>query len=273
MLADLHTHTNASDGQLSPAELLANAAAAGVELLAITDHDTISGITGLDKNVASGCTLIPGIELSTNWRKIGIHVIGLNIDPDNTTLLAGIMQQQAARLQRSQIIAAKLDKLGFQDTLAGATKLAGDSIIGRPHFARHLVDSGQVKSMKDAFRKYLGPGKPGDVRDVWAPMEDIIEWIHQAGGSAVLAHPAKYRLTNLKMEELTREFRDTGGDALELISGKQDSTLTARLGKLARRCDLLASCGSDFHQPGQSWAALGEVAALPADCTPVWESW
>lgn len=273
MLADLHTHTTASDGQLSPAELLHNAVEAGINMLAITDHDTIAGITALDKGAAHSCTVIPGIELSTSWRKIGIHIIGLNIDLQNTALLAGIMQQQAARLQRSQIIARKLEKIGFEDTLNGASKLAGNSIIGRPHFAQHLVNSGQVKSMKDAFQKYLGPGKPGDIRDVWASMEDVIAWIHKAGGTAVLAHPAKYRLTNLKMGELVKEFRAGGGDALEVISGKQDPALTTRLGKLANRIGLSASCGSDFHQPGQSWAALGQVAALPTGCTPVWDTW
>jgi predicted metal-dependent phosphoesterase TrpH len=273
MLADLHTHTNASDGQLSPAELLNNATAAGVDLLAVTDHDTIAGIAELSNHTAANCRVIPGIELSTSWRKIGIHIVGLNIDLQNATLLAGIMQQQAAREQRSERIAAKLAGLGFANTLEGATRLAGRAVIGRPHFARHLVDTGEVKSMKDAFRKYLGPGKPGDIRDVWASMEDVIKWIQQAGGTAVLAHPAKYRLTNMKMEELTHDFHANGGDALEVISGKQDPTLTARLGKLANRTGLAASCGSDFHQPGQPWATLGHVAALPTDCTPVWDTW
>ena len=273
MLVDLHTHSNASDGRLSPTELLQNAAAAGVDLLSITDHDTIAGIATLENTTARHCTVIPGIELSTHWRKIGIHVVGLNIDLQNPALLKGIMRQQTARLQRSQRIAEKLEKLGFADALEGASQLAGDSIIGRPHFAQHLVNSGQVKSMKDAFRKYLGPGKPGDIRDVWASMEEVIDWIQQAGGSAVLAHPAKYRLTNLKLEELVREFHAAGGNALEVISGKQDLAVTTRLGKLANRTGLLASCGSDFHQTGQSWAALGEVAALPRDCRPVWESW
>jgi predicted metal-dependent phosphoesterase TrpH len=273
MLADLHTHTRASDGQLGPAELVRAAATAGIDLLAITDHDTIAGIAELDALTESACTVIPGIELSTHWRKIGIHVVGLNIDLQNSTLLAGIAQQQSARILRSERIAERLEKLGFADVLDGATSLAGDSLIGRPHFARHLVNTGQVKSMHDAFRKFLGPGKPGDIRDVWASMEDVIEWIHQAGGWAILAHPAKYRLTNLKMEELVKEFRAGGGDAIEVVSGKQAPFLTNRLGKLAGRAGLKASAGSDFHQPGQIWAALGEVAPLPPGCRPIWESW
>ena len=273
MLADLHTHTNASDGQLSPGELLAEAEAAGVQLLAITDHDTLAGYAALTPGLATGCRIIAGIELSTTWRKTGIHVVGLNIDLDNAELLAGVTRQRNARRERAQIIATKLEKLGFRDVLQGAAQLAGAAEVSRPHFARYLVESGQIKSMQDAFRKHLGPGKPGDVREMWASLDDVIGWIHAAGGVAVLAHPAKYKLTNLKLEELTSDFRAAGGDALEVISGQQDLSVTTRLGKLAARHNLLASCGSDFHQPGQSWARLGVVATLPRSCAPVWEAW
>ncbi len=273
MLSDLHTHTNASDGQLDPAELLAGAHAAGVELLAITDHDTLAGYAELNSSLAPNCRIIPGIELSTTWLKIAIHVVGLNIDLQNPALLAGVARQRNARRERAQIIAAKLEKLGFRDVLTGAEQLAGPAEVSRPHFAKYLVESGQIKSIQDAFRKYLGPGKAGDVREMWAPLTDVIGWIHAAGGTAVLAHPAKYKLTNLKLEELSRDFCAAGGDALEVISGQQDISLTTRLAKLAARHNLRASCGSDFHQPGQSWARLGVVAALPRGCTPVWEAW
>jgi len=273
MLVDLHTHTNSSDGQLSATDLLNHAAEAGLDMLAITDHDTTDGLASLDIGQVSGCKLISGIEFSTTWRKIGIHVLGLNIDTSNPVLSAGIERQQAARMQRAETISARLEKLGFPDSLSGAAAIAGNAGISRVHFARHLVDTGQVKSMKDAFRKYLGSGKPGDVRDGWASLEETIDWIHQAGGSAVLAHPAKYKLSNLKMEELVKEFRAATGDALEVVSGRQDDTLTTELGKLANRNELMASCGSDFHQPNQAWARLGEVAPLPVICIPVWESW
>lgn len=273
MLADLHTHSNASDGQLSPAELLAGAHAAGVQLLAITDHDTLAGYAALNRSLAADCRIIAGIELSTSWRKTGIHIVGLNIDLDNAELLAGVARQRDARRERAQLIATKLEKLGFRDVLQGARQLAGMAEISRPHIAKYLVDSGQIKSMQDAFRKYLGAGKAGDIREMWASLDEVIGWIHAAGGSAVLAHPTKYKLTNLKLEELTRDFCTAGGDALEVISGQQDLSLTTRLGKLAARHSLLASCGSDFHQPGQSWARLGVVAALPRSCTPVWEAW
>ena len=273
MLADLHTHTTASDGQLHPAELLAEAHAAGVQLLAITDHDTLAGYATINPGLATGCRIITGIELSTAWNKTGIHVVGLNIDMDNAELLAGVTRQRNARRERAQLIAKKLEKLGFHDVLQGAEQLAGPAEVSRPHFARYLVESGQIKSMQDAFRKYLGPGKAGDIREMWASLDEVIGWIHAAGGVAALAHPAKYKLTNLKLEELTRDFCAAGGDALEVISGQQDPSLTTRLGKLAVRHSMLASCGSDFHQPGQNWARLGVVAALPRGCTPVWEAW
>jgi hypothetical protein len=272
MNADLHTHSTASDGELSPLELLRNADLAGIELLAITDHDTLDGYR-LAATAATRCRLIPGLELSTSWRTIGIHVVGLNTDPNNEVLLAGIKSQQQARLDRGERIAEKLGKAGFDDTLAGALQFAGDAILGRPHFARYLVASGQIKDIKTAFRKYLGQGKIGDVRETWAPLENVIQWITAAGGNAILAHPAKYKLTKLKLEALVGEFAALGGHGIEVISGRQTSALTDRLARLANRHGLLASVGSDFHQPGTHWAGLGQIDALPTTCEPVWGAW
>jgi predicted metal-dependent phosphoesterase TrpH len=273
MLADLHTHTNASDGKLSPDKLLQDAAAAGVDLLAITDHDTVAGLQSLTPRESGDCKLIHGIELSTTWRKIAIHVVGLNINMNNPILLAGISRQQEARHARAGIIAERLEKLGYTGVYEGAAKLAGAGGIARPHFAQYLEDSGQIKSVAEAFRKHLGPGKPGDVKESWASLDEVLEWIHAAKGSAVLAHPAKYKLSNLKLEEMAKDFAAAGGDALEVVSGRQERSITRRLGKLANRCELLASAGSDFHRPSKYWAALGEVEKLPVDCTPVWQNW
>lgn len=272
MNVDLHTHSTASDGELKPAELLREADAAGVELLAITDHDTLDGYSQA-ASATHNCKLIPGIELSTTWRKIGIHVVGLNPDPHDSQLLAGIRLQKQARLERGARIAARLTKAGFGDTLDGAKEIAGDAILGRPHFAQYLVQSGQIKDMRTAFKKYLGQGKVGDVRENWASLEEVIDWISNAGGLAIVAHPAKYKLTHLKLEELAREFAELGGHGIEVVSGRQIGSLTDRLARLATRHGLLASVGSDFHQAGKHWAGLGEVATLPATCTPVWETW
>lgn len=273
MQADLHTHSTASDGQLSPTELVREAAAAGVETLAITDHDTLDGIASVFNHISDDIKLIPGLELSANWRKSCVHVVGLNVALDNHALLRGVERQQQARATRALEIAAKLERAGFDDVLQGAQKLAGKAPVGRPHFARYMVDSGQIRDVKTAFKKYLGHGKACDIRNCWASLEDVIDWIGSAGGIAVLAHPAKYKLSNLRLEELCKEFVAAGGSALEVVSGAQDSTLTSKLARLADRHRMLASCGSDFHQPGQPWAELGRAQPLPANCRPVWEYW
>ncbi len=273
MLADLHTHSTASDGQLSPVELVKQAQEAGVEMLAITDHDTIAGVRSIAGNIPQGMRLISGVELSANWRNICVHVLGLNIDLQNGALIRNLQEQQSVRQERAVKIAERMERAGFKGALEGARKLAGSEYIGRPHFARYLVSSGQIKDEKTAFKKYLGQGKPGDVRHGWPTMEKVLEWIITAGGSAVLAHPSKYKLTNMRLEELCKEFRAAGGHGIEVVSGHQDTALTNKLARLSQRHDLLASTGSDFHGPGQTWTNLGCASLLPDSCTPVWESW
>jgi hypothetical protein len=273
MLADLHTHTTASDGLLSPHELVSRAKEAGVEMLAITDHDTVSGVTAVAEAIPEGLQLIPGVELSANWRNLCIHVVGLNIDLQNQTLLNGLQKQQAVRQERAVKIAERMERAGFKGVLDGARKLARNEYIGRPHFARYLVSSGQIKDEKTAFKKYLGQGKPGDVRHGWPAVEEAIAWVIAAGGSAVIAHPSKYKLTNLRLEELCREFREFGGAGVEVVSGFQEPTLTRKLARMAERHGLLVSTGSDFHRPGLGWADLGRASPLPASCSPVWERW
>lgn len=270
MKFDLHTHTTASDGQLSPAELMSLAAERGLDALAITDHDSTAGLAVAYQARPAALRLIPGIELSTAWGHTGVHVIGLGIDVDAPVLRTGIAQQQQARNQRAELIAKRLAGKGLKNTLAGARGLAGAATLGRPHFARYLASSGQVRNEQEAFSRYLGRGKIGDVRHVWAPLNEIIRWILDAGGIPVLAHPARYGLSNLKLEELIKAFRSAGGLGMEVVSGAQEATLTQRLGQLANRHELAASCGSDFHRPGQGWSDLGSAPALPRDCTPVW---
>ncbi len=271
MKFDLHTHSTASDGELSPTDLVERASLKGVTHLAITDHDTTAAYAELGSQAA--VTLIPGIELSTRWRKIGVHIVGLGLDLGNNVLNEGIAQQQRARRERAENIATRLAKAGFPDTLSAATELAGRSTVGRPHFARHLAAAGHVRSVEEAFRKYLGDGKLGDVRQHWAPLTDVIEWIRSAGGVAVLAHPAHYRLTRTKLCELLDDFTAAGGQAMEVISGKQDASLTRKLAALADDFALYASTGSDFHRPAARWAELGSCPALPDTCRPVWDLW
>ncbi len=273
MNVDLHTHTSVSDGKLSPADLVQQAEEAGVDILSITDHDTTDAYTKLQPLKSSSLTLIPGIEFSTQWKKLGIHIVGLNIQLDSDAMRVGIDSQHQARLLRAQRIAEKLDKLGIEDSWAGVKKIAGSSVIGRPHFARFLIESGVVKDMDQAFDKYLGAGKTGDVKQFWAPFVQIVEWIRNAGGTAVLAHPHKYKLTRSKLLALLDDFSEAGGEAMEVLSGKQTNDVTRNLARLCEQKNLLASCGSDFHQPGQPWSVLGRVAALPVGCKAVWENW
>ncbi len=273
MIFDLHTHSTASDGSLSPRELLSRAADYDVSCLAVTDHDTVDAYAALDASINSAVTVVPGIELSTCWAGRNIHIVGLNIDPDNSDLAAGIRQQKLARLRRAEKIAARLAKKGLGNSLEKVAQLANGANIGRPHFARYLVDEGLVADFGQAFRKYLGNGKIGDVRQFWAPMEDVIAWIRAAGGTAVLAHPAHYKLTNTRLRLLAEDFIAAGGQALEVASGIQTKQLTDKFCNLAEDLQLLASCGSDFHGPGNSWSEVGKFTRLPANCRPVWEHW
>lgn len=271
MLIDLHTHTTASDGELSPAGLLARACEKGLTHIAITDHDTVAGYAGLQ--VPAAIELITGIEFSSRWRKIGVHIVGLDIDLNNEKLLGTIEQQQRVRSDRARKIADRLMKTGIADPLSAVSALADGSNIGRPHFARHLVEIGKVKNVQEAFRKYLGAGKAGDVKQGWPTIAEVIDWIESAGGIAVLAHPAHYRLTASKLRELVTEFHAAGGKALEVVSGSQLAPVTRSLARLCNEFGLYASVGSDFHRPDVRWAELGRFAALPADCRPVWHAW
>ncbi|MBV1932125.1 MAG: PHP domain-containing protein [Porticoccaceae bacterium] len=298
MLYDLHSHTTYSDGALSPAELIQRAQAANVDVLAITDHDTVAGILQLknelrdelstelnteitnaaaplstDSLANSRLRLLPAVELSTQWGSIGVHIVGLNIQLDSTELHDALAKQKQARLKRAGIIAERLSKKGFPDLLPAVIKAAGRGTIGRPHFAQQLLAVDGVKSTDEAFRKYLGTGKIGDVKKVWAPLEEVVSWVRMAGGTAVLAHPDKYHLTRTKLKALVSDFKAAGGEAIEVISGHQIAYKTKNLSELCKQNDLLASCGSDFHKPGQHWAEVGKHSALPSDCRPVWDRW
>ena len=268
MIADLHCHSTASDGTLPPRELLTRARDRGVDMLAITDHDTISGYADID---TPPIELVPGIEFSAQWRGYGIHVVGLGIDLGSPELAAAVEQQDNARKLRAEAIAARLEGLGFDGTLEGACRIAGDAPVGRPHFARQLVESGRVGSVATAFKKYLGPGKPGDVKRHWPGLATVVDWIRAANGIAVLAHPGKYRMTNAKIDALAGEFRECGGHALEVLCGRQTPDLTNKLARICDRQKLHASCGSDFHAPHQPWSELGAFGTLPRNCRPVWE--
>lgn len=243
----------------------------GVTALALTDHDTIAGIPVAQLAAKElGIRLVPGIEFSSHWGKGGVHIVGLGINPASAELNEAIARQQGARAERGRAIGARLAQLGVPDALAGAQKLAGGAQLGRPHFAQYLVDLGKVKNTPAAFKKYLGAGKPADVKFTWPDMRSVIGWIQAAGGVAVLAHPRKYPLTRTKMCALIADFAALGGDALEVISGQQPSGMAEDLARIAEAHKLAASCGSDFHRPGEPWQELGNFGKLPLQCRPVW---
>jgi 3',5'-nucleoside bisphosphate phosphatase len=270
LIYDLHSHSNHSDGSLSPAALVDRAVENRVDVLAITDHDSISACQA---NHAAGrkIRLIPGIELSTQWENTGIHVLGLNFDLHSEAIQQAAEVQTAARHQRAKQIAFNLEKQGISDAYAGASSYAPAGYLGRPHFAQHIVAIGKAKNLQTAFRNYLAAGQPGDVRTTWAELPRIIEWIRQANGIAVLAHPLKYSFTNSKLKRLLQAFQQLGGQGMEVVSGQQTPEQTRHMSRLCSDLDLLASCGSDFHSPDTHWAELGRFQPLPATLTPVWQ--
>ena len=273
VIYDLHMHSNASDGELSPDELLCLAAENGVDVASITDHDTVAAYDRIDAALHASLTLVPGIELSTTWQRRSIHVVGINVDPAADSMAEAVSFQQQARLDRARMIGDRLDKLGASNCFEAALEIADGAVIGRPHFAAHLVHSGFVKDERAAFKKYLGAGKAGDVRCGWASLEQVISWITRSGGTAVVAHPAKYGFTTTKLKALLADFVAHGGRGIEVVCGRQDSSLTSRLGTIAQEFGLLASTGSDFHRPGNSWSNPGLFDTLPDNVTGIWEQW
>lgn len=270
---DLHSHSSASDGILSPAALVSRAKSNNVTALALTDHDTVAGLAAAQEQARlEDLDLIPGIEFSTQWQGRGIHIVGLNIDPRARSIEKAVQLQTTRRARRAEDIADKLARMGVADALEGARRYAGEAAIGRPHFARFLLESGYVNNINQAFKRYLGAGKPGDVKQMWPEFDEVVAWIREAGGIAVLAHPCKYKMTRSKLCVMVQAFVDAGGRGIEVISGAQNPNQLRDITGIAHKFDLLASCGSDFHSPGQAWQELGRFGALPRDLKPVWEA-
>jgi 3',5'-nucleoside bisphosphate phosphatase len=270
---DLHCHSSASDGTLDASELVARAIGHGVTTLSLTDHDTLDAYTDSRITRHSSIRIIPGIELSCQWRHSGIHVVGLGIDPASTSLNEGCAMQQATRHHRALRIAERLEAMGLRDSLSGAMEVAGNAAPGRAHFATSLVNRGQVANYRQAFRKYLGDGKAGDIKNLWPEMSTVIDWIRDAGGLAIIAHPARYGFTTTRLGKLLDEFKHAGGRGMEVVSGIQQADVTARLARLCVDKGLLASWGSDFHRPGQPWADIGRFSALPSNCPTILGEW
>jgi 3',5'-nucleoside bisphosphate phosphatase len=272
---DLHCHSTHSDGLLTPGELVVRAAAHGVDVLALTDHDEVSGLAeARDAARSVGIQFINGTELSASWRDTTLHCVGLRIDPDHPQLQAGLEAIRGGRTERAKRMAAALNDAGIPGAYEGALSyVTSDRLISRTHFARFLVERAYVKDVREVFKRYLTPGKPGFVEHQWASLSDAIAWLHAAGGQAVLAHPGRYRISKAVMRELLTEFKALGGDAIEVHTSSHTPAQYAEFSRYARDFGFLASCGSDYHGPGESWMELGVLPPLPADLTPVWKDW
>ncbi len=271
---DLHCHSLASDGTLSPADLVARAAARGIQLLALTDHDTVAGLPeAMELANDLGIKMVSGIELSCLWRRQTIHVLGYGFSMESLEFQQAIEQQQGVRLERASLIANRLVKLGLPDLLEAAISNSESGVPGRPHFAQAMLDLNLVASHAEAFKKYLGAGKAGDVKNSWPSLDTVTQWIVGAGGQAVIAHPRKYNMTLTRLRELIEDFKQAGGAGIEVIVAGQKQGDTGLLADLCQRYEMLASLGSDFHSPKFPWADLGAVPSLPRSIRPIWANW
>ena len=275
VIYDLHSHTTASDGCLTPEALVHRAVEMRVGTLAITDHDTTAAIAPAREEISrSGLALnlIPGVEISTVWENHEIHIVGLNIDITHPLMCEFLAQQTERRNQRAQLIAERLEKAQIPGALEGAQRLAQGGAVTRGHFARFLVECGKASSMADVFKKYLARGKTGYVPPQWCTIKQAIDVIHHSGGKAVIAHPGRYDLSAKWLKRLLAHFSEQGGDAMEVAQCQQAPHERAQLATLAVQFGLLASQGSDFHQPC-AWIELGRKLWLPAGVEGVWHSW
>ena len=270
---DLHCHSTFSDGLLTPAEVVRRAHANGVDLLALTDHDEVGGLAEARATAAGlGLRFVDGVEISVSWGDdTTLHIVALGIDPTNPALLAGLAQVRSGRDARAAQMSAELDKVGIHGAYQGALRYVGNpALVSRSHFARYIVEMGHAKDVKTVFDHWLAKGKPGYVAHSWATLEQALDWIHAAGGVAVLAHPSRYRLGNKELRRLLVRFRELGGEGIEVLSGSHSDEETSEFARYAREFGFLASRASDFHGPGESRVDLGKLSQLPADLTPVW---
>jgi predicted metal-dependent phosphoesterase TrpH len=271
--ADLLCHSIVSDGTLTPEELAARAAANGVELWALTDHDELGGQERAFAAARShGMKYLTGTEISVSFAGETVHIVGLGFDPEDAQMRRGLTDTREGRGPRALEIAAGLAQAGIKDAYEGALRYVGNpALISRTHFARFLVETGVCKDTSEVFRKYLTEGKPGFVPHRWAALKDAVQWIAGAGGVAVVAHPARYKFSANEEYALFHEFKAHGGRAVEVVTGSHTAAEYVRYAEVAQEFGLAASRGSDFHSPGESHTDLGQLPFLPGELTPVWE--
>ncbi len=275
MKYDLHSHSLLSDGALSPAALVARASERQVDVLALTDHDTIAGIRLAEQAIVDAAlplALLPGVEISSSWHEFEIHIVGLGINADCPQLQERLASQQQRRLERAREMARRLTKFQVPDCYDAVLALADGGAVTRTHFARHLVQIGKAKSMAGVFKHYLAKGKAGYVPNNWVELAEAVRWVQDAGGIAVLAHPLKYKLNGKWLTRLVREFSEAGGQAVEVASSQLTPVQKREVWRLCQQFALVASVGSDFHQP-TDWSDLGRSLYLTDDIVTVWQQY
>ncbi|ELY3834989.1 RNase RNM [Cronobacter turicensis] len=275
IIYDLHSHTTASDGLLTPEQLVHRAVEMGIHTLAITDHDTTAGLPAAHQEInraGLALRLIDGVEISTLWENHEIHIVGLGIDITHPDMIAFLDGQAQRRMQRAEMIAERLEKARIPGALEGARRLADGGVVTRGHFARFLIEDGRATNMANVFKHYLARGKTGYVPPQWCTIEQAIDVIHHSGGQAVIAHPGRYQLSAKWLKRLLNQFAAAGGDAMEVAQCQQAPNERDQLASYAGQFGLLASQGSDFHQPCP-WIELGRRLRLPEGLTPVWHRW
>ncbi len=274
LVHDLHSHSTASDGTLSPRELVRHARKSRLTSLALTDHDTTEGLAeAASEAYAIGLHFVPGVEISVTWNSQVIHVLGLGIDPRCALLQEGLRGLRRFRDWRAEEMGRRLEKSGITGAFDGAKAFSNGRLIGRTHFARFLVQQGHASDVRAVFQHFLKRGKPGHVSGQWATLEEAVAWVRAAGGQAVIAHPARYPLTRTKLRRLLAQFVEAGGEGLEVVSGSHSRDDCFNMARHARDFGLVASAGSDYHGPENPWFELGRLPALPEGCTPIWQDW
>ena len=271
---DLHCHSNVSDGLLAPAAVVARAAANGVDALALTDHDDVSGLMAAQAAAAeAGLTLINGVEISVTWGGQTVHIVGLRIDPAHPALAEGLHGIRLGRIERAQRMGDDLARAGIAGAYEGAYDGATNKqMVGRTHFARWLVEQGHVPDIRTAFKRFLTRGHPGYVEHEWTSLENAVGWIRASGGMAVVAHPGRYAFNARQLHLFLDAFRALGGEGIEVITGSHHPSEYEKFAELARAFGFKASRGADFHAPGEG-IDIGRLPALPYYCQPVWQGW
>jgi len=270
--ADLHCHSIVSDGTLTPEELALRAHKNGVQLWALTDHDVLGGQERARLAAENlGMNYLSGVEISISWMNQTVHIVGLGVDHANATLEEGLRATRDGREERARQMAAQLDQIGIKNSYEGALHFAGNpELIARTHFARFLVEKKVCSNMDEVFRKYLVAGKPGYVSHRWASLDQAVAWIRGAGGEAVIAHPGRYKLNAMQMDELYARFKDLGGAGIEVVTGSHSPDQYQTYATVAQRYGFMASRGSDFHDPHESDIDLGNLPLLPEHLKPIW---